>query len=178
MDVTKILQQCQNPDQNARQAAEKMLVDARDQNLGAFYMAMSGELCNDAKPKTTRQLAGLMIKNCLDAQDTVLAQQRAEQWLKLDERVRAAVKTGVVQGLASTLEAARNTCAQVIAKIARIEVPQKAWPEIVDILMSNTTTQGSPSHLVQASLSALGYAVVFDIYLTDTLRQTCISLSS
>ena len=77
-DVTQILTACQSGDTSVRTQAEKTLQQARTSNLPQFYVAMSGELCNDLKPKNTRQLAGVILKNCLDANNDQLAEQRAK----------------------------------------------------------------------------------------------------
>jgi len=157
MDVSQILKQCLAPDALTRNNAEKALNNARGQNLGAFYAAMLGELCNDARDKNTRHLAGLTIKNCLDAQDEALKKKRAQDWLALPPAVRSSVKDGVLKGLGVALREARSSCAQVIAKIARIEVPVRQWPELVAKLLSNVTRKENPAQLVQSSLEALGY---------------------
>jgi len=120
-------------------------------------MAMCGELCDDAKPKITRQLAGLMIKNCLEAKDARLETERAKQWMGLPLKVRGSIKAGVVRGLNVALQEVRRACAQIIAQIARIELPQKQWPELIAGLMRNVTTRSNASVLVQASVEAIGY---------------------
>lgn len=58
--------------------------------------------------------------------------------------------------LGSTVSVARNTAALVIGKIARIEVPRKMWPELVDMLLHSIST--SPSNdAKEATFKALGY---------------------
>ena len=98
-DVTQILQACQSHDTNVRTQAEKMLQSARTSNLPQFYCAMAEELCNDSKPKNTRQLAGVILKNCLDAVNSQLAEKRANEWLALPSQIRERVKQAVVKGL-------------------------------------------------------------------------------
>ena len=63
----------------------------------------------------------------------------------------------MVGTLSSAEPTSRHTCAQVIAKIARIEFPAGEWPELIPGLLSNVTKEGSPPGLVQASLQSLGY---------------------
>ncbi|KAL0375378.1 UNVERIFIED_CONTAM: Importin subunit beta-1 [Sesamum radiatum] len=53
--------------------------------------------------------------------------------------------------------AASHTAAQVVAKIASIEVPRKEWPELVGLLLANMTQPDRPASLKQATLETLGY---------------------
>jgi importin subunit beta-1 len=50
---------------------------------------------------------------------------------------------------------ARHTAAQVIAKVAHIELPRNLWPELVQQLLANMQT--NDDNLKQATLQALGY---------------------
>lgn len=118
---------------------------------------MSIELCDDSKPTVTRQLAGVILKNCLDAQDDRLAAERAQKWTALPDQIKNGVKQRLFTGLASKLRQARHTCAQVVAKVARIEVPQKQWPKLVVALQHNVQTRTNAPELVQSSLETIGY---------------------
>ena len=154
-DVTQILTACQSGDTAVRTQAEKTLQQARTSNLPQFYVAMSGELCNDSKPKNTRQLAGVILKNCLDANNDQLAEQRAKEWLALPAQIRNQVKGSVVKGLGSSVQEARDTCAQVVAKIARIECPKKMWPQLIPGLQQQIMKSNNAS-LMQSSTHAIG----------------------
>jgi importin subunit beta-1 len=157
VNITEILANCRNPDTNIRNQAEKMLQDMQQQNPPMYFKLLTGCLCNEGAVPQLRQLAGLQMKNALDAQDDDLADQRAKVWRQIDVGTRNGVKAGVVQSLASAEQTSRHTCAQVIAKIARIEFPAGEWNELIPGLLSNVTKEGSPPTLVQASLQSLGY---------------------
>lgn len=62
----------------------------------------------------------------------------------------------MTSALASQAVQARQAAAQVLAKIAAIELPNGQWPELIDVLTANVTAQ--PNDLLkQSTLEALGY---------------------
>jgi len=67
MDLTPILVAAQSPDAGVRQAAEGQLTALRVSNPPAFLHALAAELAAEAKPAEARQIAGLILKNALDA---------------------------------------------------------------------------------------------------------------
>ena len=67
MDLTPILVAAQSPDAGVRQAAEGQLTALRASNPPAFLYALAAELAAEAKPPEARQIAGLILKNALDA---------------------------------------------------------------------------------------------------------------
>ncbi len=71
-DLTPILQHAQSADASSRTLAEKQLQHFQQQDYAGYLVALVSELANDAKPPETRQIAGLLLKNSLDATDAVL----------------------------------------------------------------------------------------------------------
>lgn len=70
MDITTLLVNAQSADQTIRKAAEHALNAAQESaEYGAFWLQCAGELASDAKPLEVRQLAGLILKNALDAKE-------------------------------------------------------------------------------------------------------------
>ncbi len=53
----------------------------------------------------------------------------------------------------------RHTAALVIAKVAAIEIPQNAWPDLINNLLSNMSAAAGNDGLRQATLESLGYVV-------------------
>lgn len=159
LEVTQILLNAQSPDGNVRKVAEDSLKQFQEQNLASFLVSLSHELANNDKPPESRRLAGLILKNSLDAKESVRKQELATRWVALDPTVKGQIKTALSQTLSSMVADARHTSAQVIAKIAAIELPQGEWPELVGSLLANMggPQLEQPSHLKQATLEALGY---------------------
>jgi importin subunit beta-1 len=155
MEVTQILLNAQSIDGNVRKHAEDSLKQFQEQNLPSFLLSLSGELANDDKPVESRKLAGLILKNALDAKEQHRKFELVQSWLSLDAAVKAQIKTCLLQTLSSPVPDARSTASQVIAKIAGIELPQKQWPELVGSLLSNIHQLAA--NVKQATLETLGY---------------------
>ncbi|KAH9556956.1 hypothetical protein CY35_07G060100 [Sphagnum magellanicum] len=158
-EVTQILLNAQSADGVVRKVAEDSLKQFQEQNLAGFLIALSHELANNEKPPDSRKLAGLILKNSLDAKETARKQELVSRWLSLDPAVKTQIKSALSQTLDSVVPDARHTSAQVIAKIAAIELPQGEWPELVGSLLANMggSQVEKPAHLKQATLETLGY---------------------
>ena len=155
LDVTQILLSAQSADGSIRKHAEESLKQFQEQNLPGFLLSLSSELANNEKPEESRRLAGLILKNALDAKEQHRKNELFQRWLALDAGVKAQVKALLLQTLSSPVASARSTSSQVIAKIAGIEIPQKQWPELIGSLLSNIH-QVQPN-VKQATLETLGY---------------------
>ena len=156
-DITAILQATQGADANARQAAEAQLESAKESNLAGFLTSLSGELANEQKPPETRRLAGLILKNALDARDEARKAEMRQKWLAIDAGTRSGIKSATWTTLGSPVAGIAHTCAQVVAKIAGAEIPHKQWPDLVVNLQANVSNAQAPAGLRQATLEALGY---------------------
>ncbi|XP_024969666.1 importin subunit beta-1-like isoform X1 [Cynara cardunculus var. scolymus] len=155
LEVTQILLNAQSVDGSVRKHAEESLKQFQEQNLSGFLLSLSGELASDEKPVDSRKLAGLILKNALDAKEQHRKFELIQRWLSLDVGVKTQIKTCLLQTLASPIQEARSTASQVIAKVAGIELPQKQWPELIGSLLSNI--HQVPVHVKQATLETLGY---------------------
>jgi hypothetical protein len=104
-DITSILQATQSPDGPARAAAEEQLKSAQDSNYAGFLTSLAGEIANEQKPPETRRLAGLILKNALDARDEVRKAELQEKWLAVDAGTRGQIKAAVWTMLGSSVRA-------------------------------------------------------------------------
>ncbi|KAJ9189305.1 hypothetical protein P3X46_000615 [Hevea brasiliensis] len=155
MEVTQVLLNAQSIDGNVRKQAEESLKQFQEQNLPSFLLSLSGELANEDKPVDSRKLAGLILKNALDAKEQHRKFELVQRWLSLDAAVKSQIKVCLVNTLSSTASDARSTASQVVAKVAGIELPQKQWPELIGSLLLNI--HQLPAHVKQATLETLGY---------------------
>lgn len=71
-ELTPVLQHAQSADSSLRTQAELQLQAYQQQDYAGYLVALVSELANDAKPPETRQIAGLLLKNMLDATDATL----------------------------------------------------------------------------------------------------------
>ncbi|GAB4834003.1 Importin subunit beta-1 [Ancistrocladus abbreviatus] len=157
MDITQFLLSAQSPDANVRTEAEANLRQFQELNLPVFLLSLSNELSNEEKPIESRRLAGILLKNLLDAKDASRKAHLIQQWMAIDISVKSQIKELLVRTLGSFVQEARHTSAQDIAKIAAIEIPEKQWPDLIGSLLNNMTRQDSPDILKQATLETLGY---------------------
>ncbi|CAL9220098.1 unnamed protein product [Arabidopsis halleri] len=157
MEITQFLLAAQSADARVRTEAEASLRQFQEQNLPLFLLSLSFELENNDKPAESRRLAGILLKNSLDAKDSARKDHLVKQWFAIDVALKSQIKDRLLKTLGSSALEARHTSAQVIAKVASIEIPQKQWPELVGSLLNNMTQQGSPAHLKQSTLETLGY---------------------
>ncbi|KAL8160572.1 hypothetical protein V2J09_002109 [Rumex salicifolius] len=154
-EITQVLLNAQAVDGAVRKNAEETLKSFQDQNLPSFLFSLSGELVNEEKPIESRKLAGLILKNALDAKEQHRKFELVQRWLSLDVAVKNQIKACLLQTLSSPVHDARSTASQVIAKVAGIELPRKRWPELIASLLSNI--HQVPPHAKQATLETLGY---------------------
>ncbi|XP_004305111.1 PREDICTED: importin subunit beta-1-like isoform X1 [Fragaria vesca subsp. vesca] len=157
MEITQCLLSAQSADARVRNEAEYNLSQFHEQNLPAFLLSLSVELANDEKPIESRTLAGIVLKNLLDAKDPATKKHLAQKWMAIDIAFKSQIKSWLLQTLGSAVPEARHTSAQVVAKVASIDVPQKQWPELIGHLLNNMTQQDSTVGLKQSTLKTLGY---------------------
>ncbi|AQK94205.1 ARM repeat superfamily protein [Zea mays] len=157
MDITQVLIAAQSPDANLRTVAEGNLTQFQEQNFPNFLLSLSIELSNDEKPPESRRLAGIILKNSLDAKDSAKKELLTQQWVSVDPSIKLKIKELLLVTLGSSVHDARHTSSQVIAKVASIEIARREWQDLVAKLLGNMTSAGAPAPLKQATLEALGY---------------------
>nr|GMC85883.1 importin subunit beta-1-like [Ipomoea batatas] len=157
LEITNFLLSAQSADAKIRTEAEATLTQFKEQNLPVFLLSLAVELSNEGKPIESRRLAGIVIKNSLDAKEASRKEHLVQQWTAIDVSLKSQIKNMLLNTLNSSVRDASHTSSQVIAKIASIEIPRKEWPELVGSLLANMTQPGSPASLKQATLETLGY---------------------
>ncbi|KAL3621509.1 hypothetical protein CASFOL_036421 [Castilleja foliolosa] len=142
LEFTHLLLSAQSTDAKVRNEAETTLGQFRDQNLQHFLVSLSFEFSNDGKPTDSR----VVLKNSLDA-----------RWVAINDSLKSQIKNNLLNILGSYLQKLSHTAAQVVSKIASIEVPRKEWPELLGLLHANMIQPDRPASLKQATLETLGY---------------------
>jgi importin subunit beta-1 len=157
IEVTRLLLHAQDPDPNVRGQAEQQIALFQEQNYAGFLGSLAYELSNSEKPPESRRLAGLVLKNNLDAKDDARKAALVSRWESVDAPLRANIRGALLQALAMEPQEVRGTVALVVAKVAAIELPRREWGELIPALMANMSGT-PPNHGVrQATLQALGY---------------------
>lgn len=160
MDITPALLSCQSPDAATRSAAEEHLRQFQAQDFSGFLVALCSELSSVSKPADARRLAGLLLKNALDAKDDVRRREMHARWTALDPTLKQNIRQAVVVTLQSDVPEVRHTAAMVVAKVAAIDLVRKEWPTLIPALKLNVEAPPqTPGALGtrQATLEAMGY---------------------
>eukprot|EP00897_Mesotaenium_endlicherianum_P002367 jgi/Mesen1/2158/ME000152S01245 len=170
MEVTQILLNAQSPNGDVRRLAEENLQQFQTQSFAGFLVSLALEIANQDKPTDSRKLAGLVLKNSLDAKEQARKAEYIQRWIALEAPVKAQIKAALLSTLGSSVQEARHTAAQVIAKVAAIELPREEWPDLVGTLLSNMGAAGQTAALKESTLETLGF-VCEEIAGTDALGQ-------
>ena len=157
VDVTQFLLSAQSPDAAVRSQAEGQLKAFSEQNFPGYLFSLSSELTNNAKPADSRRLAGLLLKNTLDAREDARKRELQQRWVALEAGLKQHVRGSLLQTLHSDQEHVRHTAAMVIAKVAAIDLPLKEWPTLIETLLANMGTTPPVAGTRQATLAAMGY---------------------
>ncbi|KAJ0561046.1 putative importin-beta domain, armadillo-like helical, importin beta family [Helianthus annuus] len=111
VEITQFLLAAQSADTKVRTDAEGKLRQFQEQNLPGFLLSLSLELSNDGKPMESRRLAGIVLKNSLDAKDATTKEHLVQQWMSNDASFRSQVKGLLLNTLGSSVPEAGHTAA-------------------------------------------------------------------
>lgn len=157
LEVTQLLLHAQDADANVRTQAEQQIQQFQEQNYPSFLASLAAELSNIQKPADSRRLAGLVLKNTLDAKDEARKADMQARWAAVDPSLRNNIKEALLQTLQMEPQDVRHTSALVVAKVAAIDLPRREWPTLIQNLLNNMSAQSSPDGVRQATLETLGY---------------------
>jgi len=157
VEVTQLLLHAQDPDANVRGQAEAKIQQFQDQNFPGFLTSLAAELTNAQKPADSRRLAGLVLKNQLDAKDDARKAELQARWGMVDPVLKNQIREALLATMQMEPQDVRHTAAMVLAKVAAIDLPRQEWPNLISVLLANMSSP-TPDHGVrQATLEALGY---------------------
>lgn len=156
-DLATVLQNAQHPSLEIRSQAETYLNQAVEAQYGPFLLALTVELATEGKPDSSRQLAGLYIKNLISAHDETILDKKINQWLQCDQANKDQIRAGFLEAIKSPVHVVCHTAAQVVAAYGAVDVPHSAWPALLSTLFHNIHSPEVPETCKVASLEALGY---------------------
>ena len=138
--------------------AEQTIKEWEKQNFSEFIGALAQELATEGKPVQARQLAGLLLKNSLQAIDDTLQKEKHQRWTSLDAQFRDSVKVPLLGAIRSNEAVVTHIAAIAAAEVAAIEVPYEQWPAYLPALLENISSTQFGDHVKTASLECLGYS--------------------
>lgn len=98
-------------------------------------------------------MAGTLFKNTV--LNTTQEPEVEGLWGSISEEIRTNAKTALLQTLATDEPLVRNATAMCIAAIAKLELPQGQWPDIIQNMCTNARNEDGNIRL--ASLKTLAY---------------------
>ncbi len=87
------------------------------ENYPSFLASLANELSSAAKPADARRLAGIVLKNALDAKDEVRKADLQARWSAVDPALRANIREALLATLRVDIQDVRHTAALAIAKV-------------------------------------------------------------
>ncbi|SPT19736.1 unnamed protein product [Triticum aestivum] len=165
IDVNDALTHASNPDNNIRSIGEDMLKRLQNRDLPNFLLYLSSELVREGIPEESRVLAAITLKNSLDSKDPALKDAHKDllclKWLSVDKSIRLEIKNNLLMTLeidsrpSHSRHPSSKVIAEVIARVACMEIPRNQWLDLVGKLMDNMASLSSS--LKQATLEVLQY---------------------
>ena len=144
-------------DPTVRLQSETELEKLSNENFLQYIGTLASIIPDDSVKEECRMLAALLIKNKLVSKDPYKSKQFSQRWCTmLDADSKNQIKLFTLQGLMCNCYRVANSCAQLVATIANIELPRNEWPELMNIMVTNTQFE-QPEHIKRSALLALGY---------------------
>ena len=165
--LSLILANILNPNQNIRQAAENEIQKLLELNFGQFLIDVSQKLSIESEKKEVRQISSTLIKNMIGNP------KYTEKWFQLSEEIKQTIKNNILSTLASQNIDIRKAAALALAGICKIEIPHNIWLNIFDILCN--TSQNENLYIQLSSLTALEY-IYEEIQKGDIPNETVANL--
>ena len=141
MDLSSILLGAQSPDHAVRTHAENLLKEAEQNDFGKYLVTLADHLGGSSNNPESRRLAGLIIKNCVHARDPSVRSQYVERWVQgVDEPGKVHIRRSLVSTLGAEAPEPRRAAAQVIAKIAAMDMSRPGgWDTLINELLTSCT---------------------------------------
>eukprot|EP00954_Amorphochlora_amoebiformis_P005000 392809-Amorphochlora_amoeboformis.AAC.2 len=134
-----------------------MLKEFEATNFPSYLQGLCEQMQNSKIPVNPRIQAGVQLKNTLVSRSEQKNLQLEKRWLMLQPQVRSQIKMRMLHSLNLPEQQLRNIAAQVVAKVAKIEIPRDQWsgliPQLVHVIAEEKTTD----QLKEACFTTLGY---------------------
>eukprot|EP01126_Amoeba_proteus_P057084 TRINITY_DN7242_c0_g1_i6.p1 TRINITY_DN7242_c0_g1~~TRINITY_DN7242_c0_g1_i6.p1 ORF type:complete len:805 (-),score=179.08 TRINITY_DN7242_c0_g1_i6:164-2578(-) len=93
-----------------------------------------------------------------ELQDPLINSEKQQKWIqRIPVHVQNNIKGCMLSLLSDPVVQVGNQAAQVVARIALIELPQGGWSNLISILLEQVTKPGVPTELKKSTLDTIGY---------------------
>ncbi|KAI8618910.1 karyopherin Kap95 [Chytriomyces sp. MP71] len=155
LSIPELLSRTLSPDASTREDSERKLEQLARESFPQYMYLLGQELSSEATELNIRRSAGIAMKNALTAKDDGLRAEFTARWLQMEPAMRKQIKDGLLATLSSPSKPPGFAAAQVVAAVADIELPQQQWPDLINILVNNVTSQDDNTK--EATLQAIGF---------------------
>jgi importin subunit beta-1 len=152
-NLAGILQQVLSGDEQVRQNSQRLLQQEKEKNPENYLLELSRTLASSSVPVPSRQLGGIILKNTLLNLNN--EEFLSNFWEKVSDPSKEEIRNNTLGSLAAEDRNVRLSASQAVSTIIKLDLPQKRWPGIVEILVQNATNQNQA--FKEASLTTLGY---------------------
>lgn len=128
------------------------------ENLPGYSYSLAIYMSNAQKLPENRQLCGVLLRGTISAKDTTENASKQARWFeKMPEEAKSKIRLAVYSLLGDAVSTVAQTAAQIIAKIALIELPRGQWGDLINALLQNMTNPQATPSLKKATLETFGY---------------------
>ena len=152
-NIAGILQQVLSTDEQVRQNSQQLLQQEKEKSPENYLLELSRTLASSSLPVPARQLGGILLKNTLLNLNNELF--LSDIWLKVPETSKEEIRNNTLGSLAAEDRNVRLSASQAVSTLIKLDLPHKRWPQIIEILVQNATSQNLA--FKEASLTTLGY---------------------
>ena len=122
-----------------------------------YLGSLATQLNNGEMTVPLRTLCALLVKKSLESKDPDVKVAKREAYTSIESAAREEIKRLLLSALFSEQRDVSRGASQAVAKIAVIELPAGAWPDLIPGLLAKMTTEGTLDHVKEATLLTLGY---------------------
>jgi len=149
-------------DPNVRRPAEEKLKHWEMNHFGDYLLGLCLILNNKEVQGEIRQLAGLQVKILVGGGKTAESQAILKaRYFELSPETRKNLRETVIPCLGTDIPECRKVAAQVVARIASVELPRGLWNDLIAMLLSVVETkfdsQMQQRDMRESALLTLGF---------------------
>jgi len=153
-----VLNKIKDGSQNNMREAEAATKQWETENLPGYSYSLAVYMSDTQKDPANRQLCGVLLKGTIWSKEGSENSIKQAKWFeKMPDEAKNKIRISIYTLLNDSAPLVAGMAAQIIAKIALIELPHGQWLDLINALLSNMQNpQASPS-LKKATLDTLGY---------------------
>lgn len=153
-----VLSKIKDGSNHSLREAENQAKQWENENLPGYSYSLAVYMANTEKLPENRQLCGILLKGTLHSKDVNENTSKQARWFeKMPEEAKAKIRNGIYNLLNDAHSLVAKEAAQIIAKIALIELPRKQWPDLINALLNNMTNPNASPNLKKATLETLSF---------------------